>query len=194
MPLSLDFFARDRLSVARELIGATLVVGRCRGKIVETEAYTTDAASHAVTRRHQARLMTDTWGHLYVYRIYGVHFCLNFTTERCGTGAVLIRALEPLKGLSLMAQRRGNDEPRRLTTGPGCLCQALAIDLDFNGQAIGTRLRLEPRECEPPIAVSARVGISAAQELPWRFFERDNLFVSRGPRAHSTATPQSIPK
>lgn len=183
MMLSADFFARDTLTVARELIGVTLVVGRCRGRIVETEAYTTDAASHAVTRRHQATVMRDTWGHIYVYKIYGMHYCLNFTTEHAGTGAVLIRAVEPLAGLRTMASRRGTTDPRKLATGPGCLCQAFGIDLAFNGRAIGRRLRLEPREHEPVIDVSPRVGISAARDLLWRFIERGSPYVSRGPRS-----------
>jgi DNA-3-methyladenine glycosylase len=182
MPLPLDFFARDTLDVARDLIGVTLIVGSCRGRIVETEAYTTDAASHAVTRRHKATIMSDTVGHIYVYQIYGVHYCLNFTTEHGGTGAVLIRAVEPLLGLKTMARRRGLDDLRKLATGPGCLCQAFGIDLRFNGRQIGGRLQLEPREHEPVIAMSPRVGISAAKDLPWRFFERGNPFVSRGPK------------
>lgn len=179
MPLNADFFARDTLEVARDLVGATLSVGSCVGRIVETEAYTTDPASHAVTRRHKAILMRDTFGHIYVYQIYGVHYCLNFTTERMGTGAVLIRAVEPLAGLRTMARRRGLDDPLKLATGPGCVCQAFGIDLAFNGRPIGRRLRLEPREGEPMIGVSSRIGISAARELMWRFFEQGNRFVSR---------------
>src|SRR5215472_5940909 len=100
-----DFFARDTLTVARDLIGTTMIVGDCRCRIVETEAYTTDAASHSVTRRHTATLMRETFAHIYVYKIYGVHYCLNFTTEREGVGAALIRAAEPLAGIDQMARR-----------------------------------------------------------------------------------------
>ncbi len=105
--LDIDFFARDTISVARDLIGATLIVGECEGRIVETEAYTTDPASHAVTRPRQAAAMRDTYGHVYVYLIYGMYYCLNFTTELAGVGAVLIRAAEPRQGLELMMNRRG---------------------------------------------------------------------------------------
>ena len=182
MSALLDFFARDTLSVARDLIGMRLRVGKCSGKIVETEAYTTDAASHTVTRRHTASLMRETFGHIYVYKIYGMHWCLNFTTEQEGIGAVLIRALQPLTGLAQMAGRRGVDEPRQLLSGPGRLCQGLGIDYSFHGEAIGRRLKLLPRQGEPEIGTSPRIGISAALDLPWRFFEVGNPFVSRAPR------------
>lgn len=174
-----EFFARDTLEVARDLIGTILVVGRCEAKIVETEAYTTDAASHAVTRRHQSAAMRETFGHIYVFRIYGMHFCLNFTTERDGVGAVIIRAAEPLKGLTLMARRRGTSEPKLLCSGPGRLCLALGIDLSFNGEPVGERLKLRPAEGpEPVVARSRRIGISKAVELDWRFYEAGNAFVS----------------
>ena len=175
------FFSRDTLTVARELIGAMIVFGECEARIVETEAYTTDAASHTVTRRHKAAMMRETFGHIYVYRIYGMHHCLNFTTERDGIGAVLIRAAEPLKGLDLMRKRRSVDEDSRLCRGPGCLCQALAIDLDLNGQRIGRTLKLRERTCEPEIVVSPRIGITQATELDWRFFVPDSPFVTRHP-------------
>ena len=175
-----DFFARDTLVVARELVGAILAVGSCTGRIVETEAYTTDAASHTVTRRHKAAIMRETFGHVYVYKIYGMHYCLNFTTERDGIGAVLIRAVEPLTGMKLMARRRGLAEPRQLASGPGRLCQALKIDLADNGAVMGKRIRVVPRTEEPTIVTGPRVGISAALDLPWRFYEDGNRFVSRG--------------
>jgi len=110
--LDVDFFARETLEVARDLIGTILVVGKCEARIVETEAYTTDAASHAVTRRHQSVWMQETHGHIYVFFIYGMYYCLNFTTEPEGFGAVLIRAAEPLQGLGIMARRRGTKDPK----------------------------------------------------------------------------------
>lgn len=177
--LSAAFFARDTLTVARELIGCELIVGRCSGRIVETEAYTTDAASHAVTRRHKAAIMRETFGRIYVYRIYGVHYCLNFTTERDGVGAVLIRALEPLTGGVRMRLRRGVEDEQAWCSGPGKLCQALGIDLAYHGLAIGRRLKLRPRDFEPAIARGPRIGITRAVELPWRFFAAGNRFVSR---------------
>ncbi|MBI3649864.1 MAG: DNA-3-methyladenine glycosylase [Acidobacteria bacterium] len=172
------FFARDTVTVAQDLIGTTLFTGNCSGRIVETEAYTTDAASHAVTRFKQAQIMRETYGHVYVYLIYGMYFCLNFTTDANSPGAVLIRALEPLRGVEEMKQRRNNDDVKKLTSGPGRLTQALAIDLSFNGKAIGREIKLQERKDTPIIAASPRIGISKATELPWRFFEPGNPFVS----------------
>ena len=174
-----DFFARDTVTVARELIGATMIVGRCRCRIVETEAYTTDAASHAVTRRHKGAIMRDSFAHIYIYKIYGVHFCLNFTTEREGVGAVLIRAAEPLAGIKQMSERRGTTVRRMLLNGPGRLCQALAIDLRWNALPIGREIKLTTAGPSPLVVAGPRIGITQATELEWRFCEQDSLFVSR---------------
>lgn len=174
-----EFFARDTVTVARELIGATMTVGRCRCRIVETEAYTTDAASHAVTRRHKAAIMRDTFAHLYVYKIYGVHYCLNFTTERAGVGAVLIRAAEPLAGMEKMAQRRGARERRMLLNGPGRLCQALGIDATWNALPLGREVKLTAAEAAQPIIAGPRIGITRATDLDWRFCLPDSPFLSR---------------
>jgi DNA-3-methyladenine glycosylase len=176
--LDCDFFARDTLCVARELIGTEMTVGHCRVRIVETEAYTTDAASHSVIRRHKATLMRETFGHIYVYQIYGVHFCLNFTTEREGVGAVLIRAAEPLAGIGAMAARRGVAQRRQLLSGPGKLCQALAIGPAYNGLPLGRELRLFATLAPVVVATSRRIGVTRAAELEWRFFERGSPFVS----------------
>lgn len=180
-----DFFARPTLDVARDLIGTVLAVGRCQARIVETEAYTTDEASHALTRRHKARIMHDTFGHVYVYRIYGVHWCLNFTTEQDSPGAVLIRAAEPASGLAVMARRRGIDHVHRLASGPGNLCRALGITLADNELPIGRRIHLLPGERPLAIATSTRVGITKAEDLPWRFYESGNQCVSNGGRSTS---------
>jgi DNA-3-methyladenine glycosylase len=177
--LNSDFFGRDTITVARDLIGAILIVGGCQGRIVETEAYAEDAASHAVTRRNQAAVMRETYGRVYVYFTYGMYHCLNFTTDRAGPGAVLIRAVEPLRGLARMAKRRGTDVPRRLASGPGRLCQAFGIDLGFNGKPIGLEIRVCEGERCGAVSSSTRIGISAATELVWRFFETANEFVSR---------------
>ena len=122
--LTSEFFARDTIEVAQDLIGTTITVGECRGRIVETEAYTTDAASHSVMRPRQSIVMQQTFGHVYVYFIYGMYYCLNFTTDREGAGAVLIRAVEPTRGLDLMRKRRGTEDVRKLASGPGRLCLA----------------------------------------------------------------------
>lgn len=178
--LDREWFARDTLEVARDLVGTVVSVGRCSGRIVETEAYTTDAASHAVTRRQQSAAMRETYGHIYVFLIYGMHYCLNFTTERDAVGAVIIRAAEPLTGLATMARRRGTDNIKQLCSGPGKLCQALGIDLRMNGLAIGGKLKVYAAEHVPVVATSRRIGISQAQELEWRYYEQGNPFVSRG--------------
>jgi DNA-3-methyladenine glycosylase len=176
--LTSDFFARDTVTVAQDLIGTILVSGKCSGRIIETEAYTTDAASHAAKRTNRSALMYETYGHIYVYLTYGMYYCLNFTCEREGIGAVLIRAIEPLSGIEEMQQRRGTDEFKRLASGPGRLAQAFAIDLRFNGQPIGQELKLRQRLSLPQICASPRIGISKATELPWRFFEKGNPFIT----------------
>lgn len=178
-----DFFSRDTLIVARDLIGTTLVLGKCEGRIVETEAYTTDAASHAVTRRNQATVMRETYGRVYVYFTYGMYHCLNFTTDRTGPGAVLIRAVEPLSGLKQMIERRGRENPKLLASGPGKLCQAFGIDLRLNASLIGQRIKLRERVGRPDVSTSRRIGISNAIELEWRFYEEDNPFVSKASKS-----------
>lgn len=177
--LTSDFFARDTIEVARELIGTVLVVGPCEGRIVETEAYTTDAASHSVMRPNKSAVMRQTFAHVYVYFIYGMYYCLNFTTDRQGAGAVLIRAAEPTRGIDAMRGRRGTDDIRRLTSGPGRLCEAFGIDLSFNEERIGRRIKVKARTTAPGVVSSRRIGISRDTHLEWRFYERGNLFVSK---------------
>lgn len=189
--LSADFFARDTVRVARELIGTTMVVGRRRCRVVETEAYTTDAASHSVTRRHKAAIMRETFAHIYVYKIYGVHYCLNFTTERDGVGAVLIRAAEPLAGLEAMIKRRGTDDLKRLLNGPGRLCQALGIDTAWNGRRIGREIKLLAAQESAKIVTGPRIGITQALDLPWRFCQSGSQFLSRPPKMANRNGPDS---
>lgn len=177
--LTSDFFSRDTITVARDLIGTTLVAGACEGRIVETEAYTTDAASHSVMRPKQSVVMQTTFGHVYVYFIYGMYYCLNFTSDRAGAGAVLIRAAEPTRGLETMKERRGTDDMRRLASGPGRLCGAFGIDLSFNGERIGQRIKVKAGKATPDIGTSKRIGISRDTHLEWRFYERGNSYVSR---------------
>lgn len=177
--LTPSFFARDTHTIARDLIGTVLVVGSCEGRIVETEAYTTDAASHSVTRPNQSAVMQKTFGHVYVYFIYGMYYCLNFTTDRSGAGAVLIRAAEPTRGIEVMKERRDTGDMRKLTSGPGRLCQAFGIDLSFNGEKIGRRIKVKARKATPEIALSKRIGISRDAHLEWRFYERGSPFVSK---------------
>jgi DNA-3-methyladenine glycosylase len=181
-PLTHAFYARDVLEVARELIGATLLVNGVGGIIVETEAYRQDdPASHSyagVTRRTGP--MFGPPGCAYVYRSYGIHWCLNIVCGAAPGGAVLIRALEPSAGLEAMAQRRGQSDPRHLCSGPGKLGQALKITHGMSGMALDA----------PPFAVLAasrpydllvgpRIGIAKAVDLPWRFGAAGSRFLSR---------------
>ena len=174
--------------VAPELIGATLLVDGVGGVIVEVEAYgRDDPASHGFrgrTARNAA--MFGPPGHAYVYRSYGVHWCLNVVTDGEGTAAaVLIRALEPTHGLETMRARRGVENARLLCSGPGRLCQALGITGAHDGLPLDEP-PFELRSRPSPVAVVSgpRVGISQAAHLPWRYVLEGSPFVSRGrPRA-----------
>ena len=123
--------------------------------------------------------MRDTFGHVYVYLIYGIYYCLNFTTERSGVGAVLIRAVEPIAGIEEMIERRGTTDLKKLASGPGRLCQAFGVDARFNGGPVGREIKLIERADEPQISSGPRIGITRATELEWRFYETGNPFVSR---------------
>jgi DNA-3-methyladenine glycosylase len=169
--------------MAQALIGAVLLVDGVGGRIVETEAYDReDPASHShsgPTARNQA--MFGPPGRAYVYRSYGIHWCLNFVCREEGHGAgVLIRAIEPLQGIPTMCERRGLHEPRLLCSGPGRVGQALAIQHAFNGH----RLDQKPFEVfaageRHDIVVGPRIGISKAADVPWRFGLAGSRFVSR---------------
>jgi DNA-3-methyladenine glycosylase len=175
---SRDFFARPTVTVARDLVGFHLVrmvdFQLLVGVIVETEAYTPDdPASHSyrgMTARN--RSMFGPPGHLYVYRIYGVHFCANVVTEAEGTGAaVLLRAVVPRVGLEEMARRRGR--ATNLADGPGKLCQAFGIDRSHDGIDLIDRaspIWLDGRSRpKPSVIATPRIGITKAVERPWRF-------------------------
>ena len=191
------FYERATVDVARDLLGQMIISetpqGRTSGRIVETEAYLgpDDPASHA------ARLRTGwveaMWGEpgiAYVYRSYGIHAMLNVVTEPPGTtGAVLIRALEPLLGIDLMRIRRGLDEVRLLCSGPGKLCQALAIGLDLHSTDLVTsdRLWIAPGDSPSNVSTSGRIGITRGQEHPWRYWITYNPHVSAHRRAPAPA-------
>jgi DNA-3-methyladenine glycosylase len=183
MTLGKDFFARSVHEIAPELVGVTLLFDGVGGPIVEVEAYDhEDPAAHGYrgpTPRNA--VMFGPPGHAYVYRSYGIHWCLNFVCEAEGVAsAVLIRALEPREGIEWMRTRRGLDDVRLLCSGPGRLCQALAITGAHDGLALDDPpFALLPRDHEPEIAVGARVGITKAAEQPWRYALAGSRFVSR---------------
>lgn len=176
-------------AVARRLLSCALVhetpEGRIAGRIVETEAYLAegDPAAHSHGGRTARNAsMFGSAGRAYVYRIYGIHHCFNVVTGREGAGeAVLIRALEPLEGLELMARHRGRSVLRELCSGPGKLVQALGITREHDGVELSHgALRVEPLELpRPRIARGPRVGISKAKELHLRFWVQSSSFVSR---------------
>jgi DNA-3-methyladenine glycosylase len=171
------FFKASALEVAPSLIGKIIQVGSCSARIVEVEAYSNDPASHAFRRTERSAIMFDTYGYVYVYLIYGINFCLNFTCDAEREGAVLIRAAEPMTGLDVMRKRRGIADDRRLLSGPGNLCKALGISRDENGGKIGDVIQLYHGPAGQ-IATSPRVGITKAVDLHWRFYETGNPCVS----------------
>ena len=184
--LPCSFFERDPLDCARDLIGTELLWGKCSGLIVETEAYLAlnDEASHTFTRPStRAFVERNEPGAIYIYFNYGVHWMLNFLVkggER--RGLILIRALEPRRGLALMKKRRGLDDVRRLCSGPGKLTQALDITDRHHEKSIcgGTRHCLLPRANDKVrVVADARIGISRSKDLPWRFTLQGCPFVSR---------------
>ncbi len=178
-----NFFARDVHAVARELIGATLLVEGVGGRIVEAEAYHhEDPAAHGFRGRTARNAsMFGPPGHAYVYRSYGIHWCLNVVCEREGVAdAVLLRALEPLHGLDAMRVRRGVEDERLLCSGPGRLCQALAVTREHDGLPLDEPpFELYAREVEPDIVFGPRIGITKAAERPWRYGLARSPFLSR---------------
>ncbi len=187
-PLGRSSFARSVHEVAPELLGATLLVDGVGGTIVEVEAYDpSDPSSHGYRGRTQRNSsMFGPPGHAYVYRSYGLHWCLNLVCEDEGIpSAVLVRALEPTAGLEVMRTRRRVDDPRLLCAGPGRLCEALAITRAHDGLPLDERpFLLLGRAAEPEIVAARRVGISRATDLLWRYGIAGSPFLSRPlPRA-----------
>jgi DNA-3-methyladenine glycosylase len=190
-PLPRRYYARDTVSVARALLGCVLETSSdgkvTAGRIVEVEAYLgpEDPAAHGYGNRQTRRnaSMFGPAGTAYVYRSYGLHWCVNVVTERVGhPAAVLIRALEPLVGREIMVSRRQVDDDRLLCAGPGRLCQALAITRAHDGMELQRRpLRVLRQRGAPgvEVAVSRRVGISKATDWPLRFYISGSPWVSR---------------
>lgn len=185
-PLLQPFFARNALEVARDLIGCTFLFDGVGGRIVETEAYRQDdPCCHAfIGRTARNAVLFGPPGHLYVYFTYGMHFCANVACEDEGFGAgVLLRALEPERGLEAMLARRGVPEPRLLCSGPARLAQALGIDRRHGGLAVWEPpLSVLPRRAGQPAPrtlATPRIGVRGADPRPWRFVDADSRYLSR---------------
>jgi DNA-3-methyladenine glycosylase len=181
--LKRSFFARSVHDVAPDLIGATLLVDGVGGIIVEVEAYHhTDPAAHSFngpTPRNQ--IMFGPAGFVYVYRSYGIHWCVNFVCEKEGSAsAVLIRALQPTFGIGEMCLRRGLSDERLLCSGPGKLTQALGITHAHNGLALDKPpMAIHARTEKPDVVTGIRIGITKAVELPWRYGLKGSRFLSK---------------
>jgi DNA-3-methyladenine glycosylase len=179
------FFRRDPIICARELIGTELIWNRCRGRVVETEAYLAenDEACHTFSRPSARSFVAGNKpGAAYVYFSYGAHWMLNVLVKGEADGFVLIRALEPTRGIELMKKRRGVDDERRLCSGPGKLTQAL----DITNRHHELDLCSDPRHCfmaraneDVDVVADERIGISRSAHHPWRFTLRGSNFVSR---------------
>jgi len=178
-----DFFARSVHAVAPDLIGATFLVNGVGGRIVEVEAYHhTDPAAHSfggMTERNA--VMFGPPGFVYVYRSYGIHWCVNFVCEPDGSAsAVLIRAIEPTEGLAKIRHRRGLRDERLLCAGPGRVCEALGITRAHNGLALDAApFEVHRRRGKVEIAIGPRIGITKAVDHPWRYGLAGSRFLSK---------------
>jgi DNA-3-methyladenine glycosylase len=181
--LTRAFFNRSVHEVAPDLIGVTLLVDGVGGIIVEVEAYHhTEPAAHSyrgMTPRNA--VMVGPPGFVYVYRSYGIHWCVNFVCEKAGSAsAVLIRALEPTHGIPTMRRRRGLHDERSLCSGPGKLTEALGITHAHNGLALDEPpMALYARTSKPDVVAGVRIGLTKAVDLPWRYGLRGSKFVSK---------------
>ncbi len=175
----------------------TLLVDGVGGRIVEVEAYDAeDPAAHGFRGRTPRNAsMFGPPGHAYVYRSYGIHWCLNLVCEEEeSAAAVLIRALEPTDGVDLMRERRGLDQLRLLAAGPGRLCEALGVTREHDGLPLDAPpFELLAPQTRVEVAVGARIGISVATELPWRYVEAGSRWLSRPLRSHASARPPARP-
>jgi DNA-3-methyladenine glycosylase len=186
LPLPREYFARSALELGSELLGATLLLDGVGGVLVELEIYDqSDPASHSYRGRTERNAsMFGPPGHAYVYRSYGVHWCLNIVCSPPGAAsALLIRALEPTHGIERMIERRGSSDLRKLCSGPGKVCQALAVAGDHDGLPLDAPpFEVVARKLEPKIVYCERIGITHARERPWRLCVAESTFLSRGPR------------
>jgi DNA-3-methyladenine glycosylase len=178
------FYDRDSRKVAKDLLGKIFVYGGCSGRIVETEAYVSENDPGAKGGRlftNPPKTLLGPPGHAFVYFTYGNHWMFNFVTEREGiAGAVLVRAVEPVGGIDLMKRRRGTKDIKNLTNGPGKFTQAFGINKSNNGQDV-TRgpMRVLDNDGRLRIVTTTRIGLSCGQDLPYRYYIKDNCFVSK---------------
>jgi DNA-3-methyladenine glycosylase len=181
--LTAGFFRRSVHDVAPDLIGAILLFNGVGGRLVEVEAYhQTDPAAHSfvgLTQRNA--VMFGPPGYAYVYRSYGIHWCLNLVCEPKGSAAaVLVRAIEPTAGLAAMRRRRGATDERLLCSGPGRVCEALGITRAHNGLALtAPPFEIYARTGTVDVVAGPRIGITKAAELPWRYGEKGSRFLSK---------------
>jgi DNA-3-methyladenine glycosylase len=182
-PLKRSFFGRSVHDVAPDLIGATLLVNGVGGLIVEVEAYHhSEPAAHSFNGpTPRTMVMFGPPGFSYVYRSYGIHWCVNFVCEKEGSAsAVLIRALQPTHGLAAMRQRRGVEDERALCSGPGKLCEALGITIQTSELPLDQPpFALHARIGKAEIATGVRIGITKAADLPWRYGLKGSKFLSK---------------
>src|ERR1700684_3957866 len=182
-PLKRSFFARSVHEVAPDLTGTTLLVNGVGGIIVEVEAYHhTEPAAHSYNGPTPRNLvMFGPPGFTYVYRSYGIHWCVNFVCEKAGSAsAVLIRALQPTHGIAAMRRRRGLQDERSLCSGPGKLTEALGITHQHNALALDAPpFALHASVGTPDIVAGVRIGLTKAVELPWRYGLKGSTFLSK---------------
>lgn len=188
MILPSSFYQQDTTKVAKKLLGAYLVTelpdGKTVGRIVETEAYLgcIDPAAHSFRGKTlRNAIMFGPAGHAYIYFIYGMYYCINAVTGKEGVGeAVLIRALEPVEGIPLMQKRRETDDLSKLCSGPGKLTLAMGISPKLNGADLtGNIIYILSSDENPEIIETTRIGITVGAEHPWRFYIKDNKFISQ---------------
>ncbi len=181
--LTRGFFSRSVHEVAPDLIGAVLLVNGVGGRLVEVEAYHhTDPAAHSfIGPTERNAVMFGPPGYAYVYRSYGIHWCMNLVCEPAGSAsAVLIRAIEPTEGLAVMRRRRGVADERLLCSGPGRVCEALGVTRAHNGLALtAPPFAIFARKGDEEVIAGPRIGITKAMEKPWRYGLKGSRFLSK---------------
>ena len=197
--LTAESFRTDPLTAARQLIGAQLLCGNCSGIVVETEAYAAvgDKAAHTFSRPSARKFVAENdAGCAYVYLNYGMYWLGNVLVKGgSGDGFVLLRALEPQKGIATMQRRRSRENPRDLCSGPGKLTIAMGIDgADHGASCVGSNSRLRFRAAPSPVEIltTTRIGITKSADLPWRFLKKGSLFVSAQKKARNPAGSRAL--